>query len=381
MKIISNVEPCAILEIPTTSFDSEADLADYLVASAQSASHPHLYRGQSREHRRRWPLTAGPFRRLSAEDLIDLRSWRFEPATVQLPIPLLPGTLDLPSLIPTNTRVYEQSLSGVAPVAQEDAFDEMMVYFWTSVCAFLVGLACVIRRDAAAATWFGNQWTSNCPHLDKLRSIGQHYGMDTGLLDATSSIAVALWFATHDFKSGAYRSRESGVIYRIRPAQLERAQEWLEALPEHEGQFDARMIDLGDTPESIAPRAVRQQGWSLVGWEHPRLVIKMVTGGGLERFVFPIGPAPCPLNSLTREWLVPHPQQDPVRALFEIFWTYQPGSLRQAQEWIDRYWNIGGGPRIQLDGSGSWFGRLASEFGWILDYYEHALRDRFFEHV
>jgi hypothetical protein len=36
MKTISNVEPCAMLEIPTTRFDSEADLADYLVAEEQS---------------------------------------------------------------------------------------------------------------------------------------------------------------------------------------------------------------------------------------------------------------------------------------------------------------------------------------------------------
>ncbi|HTD15661.1 MAG TPA: FRG domain-containing protein [Chthoniobacterales bacterium] len=285
--------------------------------------------------------------------------------------------MDLPSLIPTDTREYERFLSGIVPDKEEGAFDDMMVYFWTSVCAFIIALACAIKKDAAAATWFGDQWTSDCPRLDKLRSIGQHYGMDTGLLDATSSIAVALWFATHDFKTGAYRSRESGVVYRIAPAQLEKAQQWLEDLPEHEGAFEARMIDLGDTPASIAPRAVRQQGWSLVGWEHPRLVIKMATSGGLNRYVFPTGPAPCSVNSLTREWLVPHPQQDPVRTLFEMFWICQPRSLREAQQWIDRYWNIGNESRIQIDKSGSWFDRLGSEFGRILDHYSHDLRERF----
>jgi hypothetical protein len=380
MNAIPNRETRAIFEIPTTSFDSEADLADYLIDSGQSADPSYLYRGQSREYRRRWPLTEGPFQPLSAEDLIDVRLWRFEPTAIQPPIPLLPRTMDLPSLIPTNTREYERFLEGVAPDAEEDAFDDMMVYFWTSVCSFIVGLACVIRKDAAADTWFSNQWMLDCPRLDKLRSIGQHYGMDTGLLDATSSISVALWFATHDFKNGAYRSGESGVVYRIATAQLKEAQQWLEDLPEHEGAFDARMIDLSDTPETIAPRAVRQRGWSLVGWEHPRLIIKMVAGGGLYRYIFPTGPAPCSLNSLTREWLVPPPQQDPVRTLFDMFWTDQPRSLRRAQQWIDQYWNIASKSRIQLDESGLWLDQLSSEFGRILDHYSDVLQERFIDH-
>src|SRR5215831_14263202 len=53
--------------------------------------------------------------------------------------------------------------------------------------------------------WLESQWNSDYPALYKLRSVGQHYGMDTGLLDATTSVPVALWFATHDFATGAYR--------------------------------------------------------------------------------------------------------------------------------------------------------------------------------
>jgi hypothetical protein len=91
MNIFGHVETRAILEIPTTSFDSEADVADYLVGSGQSVDPPYLYRGQSCEYRRRWPLTAGPFKPLLAEDLINVRVWRFEPPTIQPPIPILPG--------------------------------------------------------------------------------------------------------------------------------------------------------------------------------------------------------------------------------------------------------------------------------------------------
>ena len=371
---ISDVEPCVILEIPTTVFDSEAELADYLVAEEQSAGQSYLYRGQAREYRRRWPLSAEPFRPLSLEDLIDIRAWRFRPTTIRLPIPLLPGTLDLPSLIPTNTRDYERFLLGGASESAEDAFGDMMVYFWTSVCSFIVGLACIIRKDAAAVNWFGNQWASDYPRLYQVRSIGQHYGMDTGLLDATSSIGVALWFATHDFRTGTYRSGESGVIYKIACAQLKEAQQWLEDLPEHEGVFDARMIDLRDTPVGIAARAVRQCGWSLVGWEHPRLVIKMVTSGGLSRYVFPTSLAPSAQNLLPRDWLVPPPHEDPVGALFEMFWTYQPRSLREAQQWIDQHWNIAIRSRIELDEIGSWIDQLASEFGCIVDHYVSVLR-------
>ncbi len=39
--------------------------------------------------------------------------------------------------------------------------------------------------------------------------------MDTGLLDASASIPVAVWFATHDFNSGPQRTADSAVPYRI----------------------------------------------------------------------------------------------------------------------------------------------------------------------
>jgi hypothetical protein len=93
----------------------------------------------------------------------------------------------------------------------------------------------------------------------------------------------------------------------------------------------------------------------------------MVAGGGLTRYTFPTGSAACPANSLDREWVVPN--ADRVRALFEKFWTSQPRSLRQAQQWVDRYWNIATQARIEIDDDGLWFDQLPVEFRRILDHY------------
>jgi FRG domain len=368
------IAPRLILEIPTVSFHSEQELADYVLELPPNV---FLYRGQSREYRRRWPLFNAAFRPLSSDDLIDLRCWKFEPPETRLPIQLLPGTLDLPSLIPTNTRAYERFVTGTAAGPDESAFEDMMVYFWTTVSLFIVGLACRLLADEQALAWLAQQWTKDFPRLYKLRSIAQHYGMDTGLLDASSSFQVALWFATHDFASGHYRSNSSGVVYLINRDCLIETERWIESIPEHEGEFDARTIDICDTPASVAPRASRQCGWSLVGWDHPRLIIAMTARGGLVRHAFPTSDKASLPNSLTRDWLVPSKTSDPVRALFEHFWKRQPQSIAEAQLWLDEHWNPIATNRILIDEAGNWFDQVSSQFGRILDYHEKRFNDSF----
>jgi hypothetical protein len=298
------------------------------------------------------------------------RAWQTSTSTLRPPIPLVRYTLDLPSLIPTDTRAYETNVKEGAHGA-EDAFDETMVYFWTSVCSFIVGLATIMRNDAVALAWYRAQWASDYPRLSKLRSVGQHYGMETGLLDATASIPVAFWFATHEFASGAYRADDSGVIYRIDRTCLSEVERWIERLPEHEGQFDARSIDIGDTPESIAPRAIRQCGWSLVGWDHPRLMIRMVAEGGLTKYVFRTGAVASEANPLRHEFLVP--PADPARRLFERFWISSPRSIADAQTWIDRHWNPATERPIRIAADGDWLSDLTAEMGRIVGYHAEAL--------
>lgn len=353
------------LRIPSVEFGSEEALVERLLAEESSSQRlvtgpRFLYRGQSREYRRRWPLREGPFGPLLADDLVDLGFWELDPPTLRPPIPLVPYTMDLPALIPTDFRAYEQHLSGggAAEPQAEDAFDEMVTYFWGRVCAFIVGLAVSLKGDAGASMWYRTQWEADTPRLYKLRSVGQHYGMETGLLDASSSLAVALWFASHEFQSGTYKTGNQGVIYRIDQTRLEEAERWIRQLPGHES-FDACSVDIRDTPESVAPRAVRQQGWSLVGWEHPRLLIKMVACGGLTQHVFRTGAAPSAFNDLSRGSLVP--ADDVMAQLFGRFWDKPRVSLEEAQTWIDRHWNVAVEERIRIDAEGNWLDRLAAE--------------------
>jgi len=360
------------LQVPTLRFDSEAELAEHLYTEdsdqgISSARPQYLYRGQLQEFRRQWPLKERSYRPLSDEDLIDPDIWQFDHSELRLPIPLLPYTLDLPSLIPIDTRAYEEYLEGVKEDARaEEVFDDLMVYFWTSVCSFIVGLAIIKTKETAAIDWYRAQW-QDLPRLYKLRSIGQHYGMETGLLDATSSVHVALWFATHDFRSGAYSIDNQSIIYRIDLEKLKEVEQWTMDLPEHEGKFDAFSVDIRDTPENVAPRAVRQQGWSLVGWEHPRLVAKMVAKGGLTQYLFPTGATPSRMNSLQHSFLAPG--DDLMRQLFERFWPRQLRSIADAQEWADRYWNVAAMNRIQIDANGNWVDQITEEISRIFDYY------------
>lgn len=355
------------LAIPSIPCDSESELFARL--SRDHCEH-FLYRGQAAEHRRRYPLSPGPFRDLTDRDLERLELWSFDPPDLRLPVTLVRELMDLPSLIPTNTRTYEQHVQGAADSAfQEDAFDETMVHFWTTVCLFFAGLACVTKQDRGGLEWLSEQWSADPAYLYKLRSIGQHYGMDTGLLDATSSIAVALWFATHDFQKGAYRAHSHSVLYRIDRRLLLEAEEWFRTIPEHEGQFDAATTDIRDTPASIAPRASRQQGWSLAGWDHPRMVIRMAASNGIVRYDFPTAEAACAENRLHLEWLAPPVEADPMRAIFERFWPSQPRSLADAQRWIDQHWNPVAREAIHISTDGNWYEQVQTEFPRILDHY------------
>lgn len=359
------------LILPTRTFDSEEQLAEHLFTEGSAASATdgtrYLYRGQAREYRRRWPLRAGAFRNLSHEDLVDLTTWERHPPTLTPPIPLEPYTFDLPSLIPTDTRSYENHLrGGEGEPRSDEAFDETMTWFGISVCAFVVGLAALSHGDEDAAAWYSAQWENDYPHLYKLRSIGQHYGMDTGLVDATSAIPVALWFASHSFQTGDYVARNQGIVYRIDLSKLREVERWLTAMPEHEGEFDSTSIDIRDTPKDVAPRAYRQQGWSLVGWEHPRLVIRMVATGGLMQYYFATGDAPSPVNAIEHSFLVP--SVDPVRTLFQRFWTRQPASLDEAQAWIDRHWNVAALRPIRIADE-AWRQQLVAEMARLFDYH------------
>jgi hypothetical protein len=162
--------------------------------------------------------------------------------------------------------------------------------------------------------WLNNQWSSDCPALYRLRSVGQHYGMDTGLLDASASTPVALWFATHDFGSGKHRADDSAVVYRIDRTACAMWRSGCGPFRTTRESSTWRRLTSA-TRRRRLHRASRQHGWSLVGWDHPRLLIRMAAEGFLRRYVWSTGETPFAINHLTREDLVPPVDPTGVRRL------------------------------------------------------------------
>ena len=98
----------------------------------------------------------------------------------------------------------------------------------------------------------------------------------------------------------------------------------------------------------------------------------MASEAFLTRYVFRTGSSPSPANALTRDYLVP--VADPTSILFRTYWPKQPRSLEDAQDWLDRHWNIDTSRRIVLDEGGAWFAQLERELERIYTAHEASVR-------
>ena len=116
---------------------------------------------------------------------------------------------------------------------------------------------------------------------DRLRVIGDLYGLDSGLLVMTCDPRVALYFAEHE---------PDGDEAGAGPASIQRVR--LRDFHTHAARSDgqARLVDVHSVPRTVAERPAAQQALSLVGVSSEmRNAIR--SDGGWHRFRFPQDPS------------------------------------------------------------------------------------------
>ncbi len=155
--------------------------------------------------------------------------------------------------------------------------------------------------------------------------------MSTALLDVTSDINVALWFATHDWNSGS-PSREGvkRVVYRFDTQRLDHCCAEYNAIAKEAAIATGIappppcfLITLDDIPQSFACRPARQSGGSIYGLDQLSLIDLLVRGEALQIFEFLIDLEMPEVGGLTSSFLAP--ADDPFLELVEEFKSSHPG--------------------------------------------------------
>lgn len=328
-----------MLNVPALSFADERVLYDHLTTTAPSQpiddlTPAYLYRGQTgRFTERSWP----------AYDMGVLSRGHYS---------------KFESLVPTDTRKLEAALlagPAVLDTARRQALEDE---YGQMIADIRVGITLNAAKDTAKLLGLAreSQWLtdsmSNKYFLDKLLSIGQHYGLATQYMDASSDWQVALSFATHGFESAVHidEATRPGVVYRIDREKL------VAVLQRVAGElgYDSRrfrLIDIRDTPPKLAARASIQHGWSIVGLEQPEVLAGLISDGGITALTFPHTPTTVPgLEAIARRsgdttermWIEMHAYEkashwvtNEKKLMNFIRWPKPPIDVRD-QVWADR---------------------------------------------
>lgn len=145
---------------------------------------------------------------------------------------------------------------------------------------------------------------SNIPrNLLKLVSIAQHYELPTTMVDITSSLDVASWFATHSWTDGCPYAEGEGVIYRFdknlirRIIQKELHESFVPKIAQMEACALYGISDIRDMDIAYGARPKAQHGGSIFGLENSLLYLTMNianfktqynSGDAFSAHVFPI---------------------------------------------------------------------------------------------
>jgi hypothetical protein len=251
-----------------------------------------LYRGQASRHFRAWPPRS--------EHGLARHQFQFD------------------SMIPTDYRGLEGAIEQKSShTLLLDSYNDDVAFArlcktWTA----LVQLGTSNRESAAAVDAWAKNYLGQPVHVwcDMSGSIGQHYGLRTGFLDASSNWRVGLFFASFDFRSDVVMEGNTATLYRIDRKLLLKAEAAANFCDNRTGAFAFRHVDIRDIPVQIAQRPSLQHGWSLINFESPLLLAYLLHFDGIVAFEFTTGNDACiPM----REEVMP--SNDPLLSVFESF--------------------------------------------------------------
>ena len=250
-----------------------------------------LYRGQADRYFRRWPPKA------------------------QYGFALHQCELD--SIIPADYRGLEDArAAGTAssiPLYSEEAAILRSVLTWGAIVEH--GRCQATQFHQTIIQWLDDQ-TRFAHRFDKVGTIGQHYGLMTGYTDASSSLAVAFWMATRNFKTGAYLPAGHSVVYRWKLTDLKSVFDSVNTTYGKNGREAVRVVDIRDTPPEIGTRPKNQSGWAFINYESDAVQLELIKTNRqvVEAVVFP-RTGPCPGNDLTFDFI--KPAQENIVSIFD----------------------------------------------------------------
>ena len=164
--------------------------------------------------------------------------------------------------------------------------------------------------------------------LLRLISVQQHYGRGSVMIDVSTDMAVATWFATHHFSTGDLVDTHTdalGVMYRFDADAIKTfPQQWDNIAARQGNSFalhsvrgPAGLVGIKDIAEmdvafGLRPRA--QAGGSILGLENSAFYLYDDLARAIEVFTFPISSVTGRETPLEREDICP--RNDPAEAVF-----------------------------------------------------------------
>jgi hypothetical protein len=259
------------------TFKSEDCVCNELKNLANAYPDQWLFRGQQQRYIRYWP----------PED-ISISQWTFWGK----------HSIAMESLVPIDYRDMENAIAnGICRKHLEWIYGQRIANVRSFLTTYLI--QCHSKwHSYVVQSWYNG--LQNASKSAKLLSIGQHYGLRSCYLDVTYDWQVAVWFATHDWKTGEHIKSDTSVIYVFNIPNLRKASNCLETF-----QHPRNLVDIRDTPSELAPRAKAQQGGSIIGIESPIFLQELIHKKAIECWEFKSGHTQSNLNSLQKYLLVP----------------------------------------------------------------------------
>jgi len=314
---------CEFCTITHKHFDSLQELAEYLKPNHQNSLY---YRGQTRRYETTYQ---GKIDAL-AQAFPDFTSLEI---TFESMIPILFRPL-LKSAYPDwDNYKYPRKLDQIAPAMRAifncnyDPIRNLLKAYFKE----LIQEPAFLTRDLLAKEGFAKvplppELTTPMRNVSmkllQLVSISQHYEYGSTMVDITSNVDVAIWFASHkwigDLVSG--RADDTGVIYRFNASNINKC-----LTKELENETPATLAistsgllglaNISSLSDEFGRRPKAQFGGSILGMENSIVYHLLDVYNGIEVFTFPYSSINGYKTGISKADLCP--SQDPLLDVFK----------------------------------------------------------------